>query len=91
MDLRELAERLNDKIDQLLPEGFSNTRNDVRANVHAWVQEAFSSLNLVSREEFELQKEVLQRTRLRLEQAEKDLQELEKKFEALALPERPVS
>lgn len=91
MDLRELAERLNDKIDQLLPEGFSNSRNDVRANVHAWVQEAFSSLDLVSREEFDLQKEVLQRTRLRLEQAEKELQQLEQKFEALALSERPVS
>lgn len=90
MDLREVAERLNDKIDQLLPEGFSNTRNDVRANVHAWVQEAFSSLDLVSREEFDLQKEVLQRTRLRLEQAEKELQQLEQKFEAL-LSERPVS
>lgn len=85
-----MAERLNDKIDQLLPEGFSNTRNDVRANVHAWVQEAFSSLDLVSREEFDLQKEVLQRTRLRLEQAEKELQQLEQKFEAL-LTERPAS
>lgn len=90
MDLRDVAERLNDKIDQLLPEGFSNTRNDVRANVHAWVQEAFSSLDLVSREEFDLQKEVLQRTRLRLEQAEKELQQLEQKFEAL-LTERPAS
>ena len=90
MDLRDVAERLNDKIDQLLPEGFSNTRNDVRANVHAWVQEAFSSLDLVSREEFDVQKEVLQRTRLRLEQAEKELQQLEQKFEAL-LTERPAS
>ncbi len=87
MDLRELAERLNDKIDQLLPEGFSNTRNDVRANVHAWVQEAFSTLNLVSREEFELQKEVLLRTRLRLEQAEKELTLLEQKLESLSAPD----
>lgn len=84
MDIRELADTLNDKIGRLLPEGLANTRDDLQGHMHTLIQETLSTLNLVSREEFELQQEVLLRTRLRLEQAEKDLRILEQRLDQQA-------
>lgn len=81
MDIRELADTLNDKIGRLLPEGLANTRDDLQGSMHTLIQETLSTLNLVSREEFELQQAVLLRTRLRLEQAEKQLRILEQRLD----------
>lgn len=84
MDIRELADTLNDKIGRLLPEGLASARDDLQGRIHTLIQETLSTLNLVSREEFELQQEILLRTRLRLEQAEKDLRILEQRLDQQA-------
>ncbi|MCA3799955.1 accessory factor UbiK family protein, partial [Burkholderia sp.] len=50
---------------------------DVERNVKAMLSQGFSKLDLVTREEFDTQAQVLARTRVRLEELEKRVAELE--------------
>ncbi|MDR5641477.1 accessory factor UbiK family protein, partial [Burkholderia cenocepacia] len=52
---------------------------DVERNVKAMLSQGFSKLDLVTREEFDTQAQVLARTRVRLEELEKRVAELEQK------------
>lgn len=52
---------------------------DLEKNLRALLASAFSRLDLVTREEFDAQREVLARTRAKLEALEGKLAELEKK------------
>jgi len=69
-----------DRIANAIPPGLNNLKDDMEKNVHALLQSALSKLDLVSREEFEVQKAVLAKTRLRLEELEKRVEELENKI-----------
>jgi ubiquinone biosynthesis accessory factor UbiK len=51
---------------------------DLEKNLRALLQSAFSRLDLVTREEFDVQREVLARTRAKLAELEAKLAELEK-------------
>ena len=53
---------------------------NVEKNVRAALQGVFDRLNLVTREELEVQEEVLARTRARLQELEKRIAELEEKL-----------
>ncbi|WP_186073776.1 accessory factor UbiK family protein [Burkholderia gladioli] len=57
---------------------------DVERNVKAMLTQGFSKLDLVTREEFDTQTQVLARTRARLEELERRVADLERK-----LNERP--
>lgn len=50
---------------------------DIEKNLHALLRGAFTKLELVSREEFDIQAQVLQRTREQLDALEQRLAELE--------------
>ena len=63
-------------LSRFLPKG----PKDVEKNVRAALQGAFDRMNLVSREEIEVQEQVLQRTRARLQDLEKRIAELEEKL-----------
>ena len=54
---------------------------DLEKNLRALLASAFSRLDLVTREEFDVQREVLARTRARLEALEAKLAEFESKAE----------
>lgn len=73
-------DNIADRISNAIPPGLNNFKEDMEKNVHALLQSALSKLDLVSREEFEVQKAVLNKTRLRLEALEKRVEELEKKI-----------
>lgn len=53
---------------------------DVERNVKAMLTQGFLKLDLVTREEFDTQAQVLARTRARLEELEKRVAELEQKL-----------
>ena len=53
---------------------------DVERNVRAMLSQGFSKLDLVTREEFDAQTQVLVRTRQRLEELERRVAELEQKL-----------
>ena len=54
---------------------------DIEKNLRAGLQNIFTKLDLVTREEFDVQQEVLLRTRAKLEQLEAKVAELEKSRE----------
>jgi len=54
---------------------------DLEKNLRALIASAFSRLDLVTREEFDVQREVLARTRAKLQALEEKLAELESKAE----------
>ncbi len=61
-----------------LPPGLSNLKEEMEKSFRAILQSALGKLDLVPREEFEVQKGVLAKTRSKLEALEKQVAELEK-------------
>jgi len=69
--------RLSDKINQLLPPGVQQAKSDFDARLKILLQQQLAQLEFVSREEFDIQTRVLQRTRAKLETLEEKLRDLE--------------
>ena len=69
--------RLSDKINQLLPPGMQQVKSDFDARLKTLLQQQLAQLEFVSREEFDIQARVLQRTRAKLEALEEKLAQLE--------------
>ena len=65
------------RIAEGLPAGFGQVHEDLRNNVQAALSAALTRMNLVSREEFDVQSAVLARTREKLTALEKKVGELE--------------
>lgn len=63
-------------VTRLLPEG----PKGLETNLRAAMQGVFDRMNLVSREELEVQEQVLAHTRARLQEMEKRIAELEEKL-----------
>lgn len=74
----EIAKQVLDK----LPSDLGKIKEDVEKNLKSALQATFSRLELVSREEFDIQSELLSRTRALVE-------ELEKKIDALEQARKP--
>ncbi|MFV2031728.1 MAG: accessory factor UbiK family protein [Gammaproteobacteria bacterium] len=74
--------RLSDRINRLLPPGLQQLKGDFDARLKTLLQQQLSALELVSREEFDIQTRVLQRTRAKLEELEQKLQQLEQNLES---------
>lgn len=77
---QKTIENLTDRLANNIPPGFNSFKEDLDKNIHALLQSALSKLDLVSREEFEVQKAILIKTRSRLESLEKRVEELEKQL-----------
>ncbi|TPQ24584.1 accessory factor UbiK family protein [Methylomonas sp. EFPC3] len=73
-------DNLAERIAGAIPPGLTNLKDDVEKNVHALLQSGLAKLDLVSREEFEVQKAVLAKTRARLEELEQRIAELEQRL-----------
>ena len=74
---KDVLDDIGRKITSLLPEGSQQLQADIEANVRAVLQSSLAKLILVTREEFDVQTALLERTRERLEQLQKRLDELE--------------
>lgn len=70
-----ILDELNKKIGELFA---ASPAKDLEKNVRALMSSAFSRLDLVTREEFDVQQEVLARAREKLQQMELRVAELEK-------------
>lgn len=80
-NLDELAQRLA----ALVPDNFGAAQQDLGATFKATLQSGLSRLNLVTREEFDVQKLVLLRTREKVEGLEKQVALLEQAIARLSL------
>lgn len=69
----DLARRLSD----LVPPGLEGARADIEKNFRSALQAGLGRLDLVTREDFDVQRAVLLRTREKLELLERRVRELE--------------
>jgi len=76
----ELARRLND----LVPPGLHDARADLEQNFKATLQSGLNKLNLVTREEFDVQRAVLLRTREKIDTLERAIEVLEARLNSPA-------
>lgn len=65
---------------RLLPRDLSRSREDFEKVVRASMNAAFSRMNLVTREEFDVQLQLLANTRAALDDLQKQITEMEKKL-----------
>ena len=71
--VEDIARRLAESV----PEGLRSVREDLENNFRAVLRASLSKLDLVTREDFEVQEAVLARTREKLEALEAQVKELE--------------
>ncbi len=69
----ELARRLAESV----PQGLRSVKDDLEKNFRSVLQSGLGKLDLVTREEFEVQEAVLARTRQKLEALEERLESIE--------------
>ena len=74
MQYTDFLSDMSNKIKELIKE---SPLEDIDKNIHALIQGAFTKMELVSREEFDVQTEVLRNTREKLAKLEAKLAELE--------------
>lgn len=77
MSLSHTIEEIAERIEQNLPEGMRQTKAEMEKNIRQAVSNGFSRMDLVTREEFDIQTQVLARTRTKLEALEQRVAELE--------------
>ncbi|MDZ4046962.1 MAG: accessory factor UbiK family protein [Pseudoxanthomonas sp.] len=75
-NLDDLARKLSD----MVPPGLKDARTDLEQNFKSTLQAGLGKLDLVTREEFEVQRAVLLRTREKLDAMERALTVLEAKL-----------
>ncbi|MDD5580705.1 MAG: accessory factor UbiK family protein [Methylobacter sp.] len=63
-----------------MPPGLNNLKEEFEKNFHAILQSALGKLDLVTREEFEVQKLVLAKTRSKLEDLENRITDMERQL-----------
>jgi len=71
--LDDLASKLADAV----PNDLGNLRDDLKKNFRGLLSAGLDKLDLVTREEFEIQRKVLERSREKLDRLERELQELQ--------------
>jgi BMFP domain-containing protein YqiC len=80
MNEQNVFEQIARDITRLIPADISNLRAELEQNIQEIVAARLAEMGLVTREEFEVQQEVLMRTRGKLEEMNYRLAELEKQL-----------
>lgn len=84
-----LNQKILDEISAKISEALAtNPAKDIEKNLRAVLAAVFARLDLVTREEFDVQREVLLRTREKLDQLEAKLAELDKTLKVKGEGER---
>ncbi|MBP1474778.1 accessory factor UbiK family protein [Frateuria sp. MAH-13] len=76
MDRQEI-DRIALRLVSLVPPGLAQAQQDLRTNFHDVLMQGLRRLELVTREEFEAQSQLLARTRAKVDELEKRIAELE--------------
>ena len=74
---KESIEKLAQTLAETLPEGVKSMREDIESNFRSVLQSSLAKLDLVTREDFEIQEAVLAKTRAKLDALEERLARLE--------------
>jgi len=73
----KLFDDISRRVSEGMPKGFQSLQDDFERNLRAALEATLRKMNLVSRDEFEIQQAVLARTREKLEVLEKRVTTLE--------------
>lgn len=76
MITNENLNNLAEKLSSVLPENFQTLKSDVTSNFKAVLESSLRQMNLVSREEFDVQSALLTRTLEKLKELEKQVEQL---------------
>ena len=79
--MKNKIESILAEVSNALPENIQHFKNDIENNLRATLNASFSKMELVTREEFDVQTALLQRTRTKLEEMHDKLTELEQQLE----------
>ena len=74
-----ILDELTRKVDEVLPDDLKKGRDRIEKNVRAAAESVFQRLDLVTRNEFDAQSEMLAQSQLRVKELEQRVQELEGK------------
>ncbi len=88
MDMNSFFNDLQSKINQAME---TSPAKDIEKNVKAMMSQGFSKLDLVTREEFDIQAQVLAKTRAKLEALELRVAQMEAQLNPAAVPAEPLS
>jgi BMFP domain-containing protein YqiC len=77
----KIIDEISSKVTANLPKGLQALQNDLQHNLRSTLGAALNKMNLVTREEFEVQQAVLARTRAKVDALEQRVKELEKALE----------
>ena len=58
---------LVEKIESLIPSGNNKFREDIKSSIKVLIEDYLHKIDLVTREEFDIQQEVLLKTRLKID------------------------
>ncbi|SVB41459.1 uncharacterized protein METZ01_LOCUS194313 [marine metagenome] len=78
---KEKIEMIISDITKILPEDLNVLKDDIEKNLRATLNVTFSKMDLVTREEFDIQASLLSRTREKLEGLQEKLSALEEQLE----------
>ena len=79
--LKEKIETAISDITKIFPEDLNMIKEDLEKNLRATLNATFSKMEIVTREEFDIQASLLSRTREKLEILQEKLSELEKQLD----------
>ena len=74
---KDILDSLQEKMPSGLASGIEGLQSDVERNIRAAIEANLKKLNLVTREEFDVQQKILQRTREKLEILEAKIAKME--------------
>ena len=77
IDPKKINEAIKSAFDSM-PDGLKQIPGEMKENMHTMMSSAFDKLDLVTREEFEAQQKVLEKTRKKVEALEAELKNREK-------------
>lgn len=76
MLIDRIINQFNEQLSELFKERGSAQGSELQKSIHLLVQNVFSKLDLVTREEFDAQQDVLRNTRDRVAELESELEQL---------------
>ena len=77
-NMEKIFKNIQKKITESIPEDIDALKGDLKQNIQAVIEAQLKKLDLVTREEFEIQELILKRTREKLEKLEKDIKSWDK-------------
>ena len=77
----KILDNLANRLAATLPPGIKEIKQDAEKNFRAILQGAFAKLNLVTRDEFDVQSAVLNRANAKVQELEQQVRELEMRLQ----------